>query len=167
MSTIVLNTKTFGELAISAQEGLFEYYTLSLGGKDVKFHLFIFEGFLNDDTVKTVERFLDNFSVLYDRARAYITEQSDDSDVDYFYRAGLDETDEEYLLNLFGVSGTEKITKEMYLAALELRGSHIWQNDKGAVGCVLDFSLDEEYTDELLVVSFNDALEPVNIANES
>jgi len=164
---ITINTPLFGELAIPAEEGLFEYFTLPLGGKDVTFHLHIFEDFLNGDTAKITGRFLENFQVLYDKARAYIAEQADDSDVDYFFRAGVEETDEDYLLGLFGVGSTEDITKEMYLAALELRGSHIWQSDKGAVGCVLDFSLSEEYTDELLAVSFNEALEPVNIANES
>ena len=112
-------------------------------------------------------RFLNEFPELYDKARAFIAAQADDADVDYFFRAGVYEMDEEYLLGLFGVDSTDKITREMYLAALELRGSHIWQNNKGAVGCVLDFSLDEEYTDELLAVSFNDACEPVNVANES
>ena len=166
---MTINTKTFGELAISAENDLYEDYTLSLGGKDVTFHLHIFEGFLNDETAKIVKHFLDNFPALYDKARAYIAEQTDESDedIDFFYRDGIEETDEDYLLGLFGVDNTEKITKEMYLAALELRGSHIWMNDKNAIGCVLDFSLNEEYTDELLAVSFNDKLEPLYIAHES
>jgi hypothetical protein len=167
MQTITLHTKPFGEMVVPVADGLFEYYTLPLGGKDVRFHLHIFENFLDDQTAETVTRFLNEFPAMYDKARAFIAAQADDDDVDYFFRSGVEETDEAYLLNLFGVDGTDKITKAAFLAALELRGSHIWQSDKGAVGCVLDFSLDEEYTDELLAVSFGGDCEPTNIAHES
>jgi hypothetical protein len=167
MQTITLHTKPFGEMAVAVADGLFEYYTLTLGGKEVRFHLHIFENFLNAQTAETVTRFLNEFPVMYAKARAFIAAQADDDDVDYFFRSGVEETDEACLLQLFGVNNTNKITRDAYLAALELRGSHIWQSDKGAVGCVLDFSLDEEYTDELLAVSFGEDCEPVNIAHES
>jgi hypothetical protein len=166
--TLQITTTLLGELTVPVEEGLFEDYTLPLGGKEVTFNMFIFENFLNEETAKITAMFIDSIPLMYDKARKEITARAADSElIDCFFREGVAETNEDYLLELCQADSREEITKEMFLAALELRGLHIWQNKDGEVRSVLDFSLDEEYTDELLVISFNQALDVVDITNES
>jgi hypothetical protein len=170
--TIQITTTLLGELTVPIEEGLFEDYTLPLGGKEVTFNMFIFENFLNEETAKITALFIDSIPLMYDKARKEITARAADSElIDYFFREGVAETKDEdyedYLLELCQVDSREEITKEMFLAVLELRGLHIWQNKDGEVRSTLDFSLDEEYTDELLVISFNQALDAVDITSEN
>jgi hypothetical protein len=171
IDTMNIKTKLLGELHVSISDGLLDDYTLVLGGKEVTFSLFIFDNFLTDETASATIRFIDNIPSLYEKARAEIKAQSADSAmIDYFVKDGLDCTDEdyeEYLLDLLEVDSVKEITKEMFLEALELRGLHICETKNDGVICVFDFSLDEEYTDELLVVAFNDVLEVIYITNES
>jgi hypothetical protein len=162
-----LSTRLLGELTVPVAEGLFENFTLPLGGKNVAFDLYIFENFLNERTAEIVARCIDGIPLMYDKARAEISERANGDLVDGFVREGIGEMDEDYLLGLFKVDSREEIARESFLAALELRGLHIWQDREGEVGCVLDFSLDKEYTDELLVVSFDQALDVTNVSHES
>jgi hypothetical protein len=168
MMAMNLSTQFLGELTVPVAEGLFADFTRPLGEKDVTFNLYVFENFLDEENAKITARYIDNIPLMYDRARAEINERAAGSElIDYFVQSGIDEMDEDYLLGFFEVGSREEITKEMFLAALELRGLHIWRDEEGEVGCVLDFSLDEEYTDELLVVRFNQVMDVTSISHES
>ena len=146
MNVCTIDTKLFGEIEIAQPEGLVEDFNITLGGKDMIIDFQVFEDVANDSTIKTIENMLDNIPLMYEKGKKAIIDGMDSNAVikgfidDYFYDDDID-----VYLDFFGADSGED----------------------GTIDCTFDFSLPEEYTDQLLVICFNDKHEIFYITHES
>ena len=168
MSIYTLDTKLFGEIGIMQPEGLVEDFNITLGGKDMIINFQVFENVANDSTIKTIENMLDNIPLMYEKGKKAIIDGMDSNAVikgfidDYFYDDDID-----VYLDFFGVDSGEDVTAVMVAERLEPRTIVIANDKDGTIDCTFDFSLPEEYTDQLLVIRFNDKYEIIYITHES
>ena len=81
----------------------------------------------------------------------------------------LEELEEAPLLASLGVASREEATPERFIQVLELRGVTVAPRPgaEEEMDCTLDFCLDPEITDELLVFRFTPELELYDISHES
>ncbi|MCL2023092.1 MAG: DUF2004 domain-containing protein [Oscillospiraceae bacterium] len=166
MTDIKLSTTLFGEIIVPYEEGVFQDCTLTLDEKETTFNLYLMEKSITDTLTKTVVKFLDNLPLLYQKAKAAVLSSTDSELLSYFTEFHLEELADE-LLPLFSVDSADEITKEMFLSALKLRGVRIGLNNQNELDCVLDLCLDEEITDELLVIYFDTQFEITDMSHES
>ena len=168
MSAYVLDTKLFGEIEITESDGLIEDFDIVLADKEMTVHFQVFEDVANDSTIKTIKNILDNIPLMYEKGKKAIIDGMDSNAIvesfidDYFYDDGID-----VYLDIFDVDTTEKVTAIMVAERLEPRAIVIANDKDGMIDCTFDFSLPEEYSDQLLVIRFNDKHEIFNITHES
>ncbi len=172
MEQFKINTDMFGELNISIAEGLFEEYTITLDNKKLHITLDIFDYTVTVDNLTVIEYFLNNVPEMYQISREEIIKNKDTNEViRFFLESELECINEDALLKIFQVDSIKQINTELLIEKLEL--THIFMSpynslDSGdVIECTFDFCLDKEYTDELLVMRFNEKLELVGIAHES
>jgi len=168
MSTYTLDTKLFGKIEITQSDGLMEDFDIVLGDKDMAIHFQVFEDVANDSTIKTIEKMLDNIPLMYDKGKKAIIDGIDSNAIiksfidDYFHDDDIDE-----YLDFFDVDTGEEVTALMVGERLEPRAIVIANDKDGIIDCTFDFSLPEEYTNQLLVIRFNDKHEIFYITHES
>jgi len=168
MGTYSINTKLFGEVEISQSYGLVADYDIVLDGKDMTVHFQIFEDIVNDSTVKIIENMIENIPLMYEKGKKAIIDGMESNTIikdfigDYFY-----DDDVDLYLDFFCVDSAEKVTALMVAQGLEPRAIMIADKQDGTIDCTFDFSLPEEYSDQLLVVRFNDKCEIFYITHES
>jgi len=168
MSAYVLDTKLFGEIEITESDGLIEDFDIVLADKEMTVHFQVFEDVANDSTIKTIKNILDNIPLMYEKGKKAIIDGMDSNAIvesfidDYFYDNDID-----VYLDIFDVDTTEKVTAIMVAERLEPRAIVIANDKDGMIDCTFDFSLPEEYSDQLLVIRFNDKHEIFNITHES
>ena len=166
MSVYTLNTKLFGEIEITQSDGLVDDFEIILGGKDMTITLNIFEDVATDITIKTIENMLANVPLMYEKGKNTILDGKETNGfIKFFIEQYLDDIDE--FVEIFDIDSSDEITAAMIAEKLEPRGIVITNDNDGMIDCTFDFSLPEEYTDQLLVIHFNDKYEIFYITHES
>ncbi|MDM5248414.1 DUF2004 domain-containing protein [Lysinibacillus sp. G4S2] len=167
------HTSLFGELDVPVDKGLFKNFTITLAGKEIETSLDIFDGILNDDNQAIVQKFLEHIPEMYQKAKSTLFANCHtDSVIAYFIQYVTEVIDEDedyqkYLLETLSMVAVEEITNEALIDVLEPRCIRISANQLHQLDCVFDFSLDENYSDELLVVYFDENFEVYSISHES
>lgn len=167
MNSYKINTKLFGELEIPKDEGIYEFFEIGLGSKLMRVALNVFDGFLSDENIVVVQKFIEEIPSMYEKGRQKLLEIKDsDATVKYFMEFHLDELEED-MLALFKVESVDEITSELFIQTLGLRTVSIAPDAKKGIDCTLDFSFPEDMSDELLVVRFDQAGDLCDISHES
>ncbi|MDR2507810.1 MAG: DUF2004 domain-containing protein [Candidatus Accumulibacter sp.] len=162
-----IDTAFLGSLDVPFEDGLYGSYSAVPGNRKISFDLYIEEEIASEEIAPTIANFVDNIPFMYARAKAAILANADLERVSFFAECQLEGLDEDALLSVFPVKSVQAITRDMFLAALEPRAIRIGFNSQGKLDCVFDFSLDEEISDELLVICFDEQFEITNITQES
>ncbi len=163
MAEITLNTKLFGSITFDSEDGLWEYYTIELDGKEIETRLDI-EAEQSDEDVTVIQSFLENIPQMIQKAKAVFVEKyPTDETIRMFVDFQMEEIEEDSLLSRFGVDALSEVTPKLFLEELKLCGISI----DGNAECTLDFCLDKDITDALLVVCFDEDMEICDIAHES
>ena len=164
MDTYTINTTLFGKLDIPADEGIFEEFTITLGETEMTLNLCIEENFINDSNLQAITSLIEHIPEMYGKGKQRIWETRESSElIRFFVTWHLDNLD-----GLDEIFETEdEVTYDMITKKLEPRLIRIGQDKHGNIDCVFDFSLPEEYADDLLVVIFNDKFEIDKMTYES
>ena len=163
MADITINTKLFGTIEFDSEDGLWEYYTIELDGKEVNTRLDI-EAEQSDEDIVYIRNFLENIPQMIQKAKSvFIEKYPSDETIRMFVDWQMEEIDEDCLLSCFDVDTLAEVTPKQFLEELKLRGISI----DGNTECIIDLCLDGNITDELLVVHFNQNMEILDIAHES
>jgi len=140
-------------------------YSIAFDGKEKGVYLCLFN-VLADDNIKAIEDMLDSVLSMYEKGKAALLSGKDSNElIKNFINFHIEELDE--IHEVFGVDSNDEISAEMFIGNLLPRGIAINVGEDNMVNCSLDFSLPEDYTDELLVVRFNDQHEVYEITHES
>ena len=110
------------------------------------------------------QNFLADIPQLIQTAKAVFIENYPlDETIRMFVDFQMEEIDEESLLSCFTVDTLSDVTPKRFLEELKLCGISI----DGNTECIMDFCLDKDITDALLVVHFGQNMEILDIAHES
>ena len=132
--------------------------------------LFIWEELARPERWEALAGLLDRLPEMYRKARERFEADYESNEViRFFLRDQLQEMDEAPLLASLGVSSREEATPERFVQRLELRGVTVapLPGAQEEMDCTLDFCLDPEITDQLLVFRFTQELELYDISHES
>ena len=163
MANITLNTDLLGTIAFDSEDGLWEYYTIEMNGKEINTRLDI-DSDLDADSAEHIEELLNRLPQMIHMAKAEFVERyPEDETVRVFVDFQMEEIDEDSLLECFEADDLSEITPEVFSNSLQLCGISI--ND--SVECSIDLCLDPDITDALLVVRFDQDLEITDITHES
>lgn len=167
MSTITMKTSVFGTLDIDKDADLWEACLIELDGKDLDVNLSIEGGLVTEETKAHVLNLLEHAAQLRMKAKDHLhAAYPRDATVDGFVSFHLTELDPEMLSDALCVPESE-CTAEAVFDALEPCAVVITMDPQGGIGCWLDFSIGREYSDEVLCVRFNAAMEIYDVAHES
>ena len=174
MQTYKLETTLFGELEVFQEavctdqaDAIVHYgnYKLVFDGNEKIVDLCIFN-VLTNERIKAIEDMLDNVPKLYEKGKKAILSGKDSNElIKYFIEFHIEELDE--IHKIFGVDSNDEISSAMFIEKLLPRAVAINVDQDNMIDCTLDFSLPKEYTDELLVVRFNNQYEIYGITHES
>ncbi len=168
MKDVTIETSLFGVLKFPNSEGILKDFTLELDDKEIRTSLNIWEDFITSKNIAVVKNFLENIPNLYEKAINEIDNNKAKNDVIMdFIESALEEMDEEALLEIFDVDSVDEITTEIFVQILEPRQIWIAPTSSGDIDCTFDFSLPEEYSDQLLVLRFDSQLDLTDISHES
>lgn len=165
-----METLLFGSLRFPVKEGLFETFPLAMEGRSQRVELFIWENLAQPKKWEAIGKLLDQLPEMYQRARKRFEAEYESNEViRFFLRDQLEELEEAPLLASLGVASREEATPERFIQVLELRGVTVAPRPgaEEEMDCTLDFCLDPEITDELLVFRFTPELELYDISHES
>jgi hypothetical protein len=138
MNTYTIQTDLFGKLKISLEDGLLEDFSVVLGGKRLAVTLNIFDGFLNDETIRETEAFLGHIPEMYCKARKAIEGQKESNVViSYFIQDQIEELED--ICDFFGVESADEISPGLFVERLEPRTIFIAPNKDNTVDCTFDF----------------------------
>ena len=164
MDNYTINTTLFGKLDIPVDEGIFEEYIISLGGTEMTLYLCIDEEFVNDSNIEKVTNLIENIPEMYKKGKQSIWDNRESSELIRFFVSW-------HLENLDGLDEIfeteDEVTFDMITKKLEPRLIRIGESSLSSIECVFDFSLPEDYADDLLVVKFNEKFEIFGMAHES
>jgi len=98
MANITLNTDLFGTITFDSEDGLWEYYTIELDGKELSTRLDI-ESYLDEDSSEQMEDFLNRLPQMIHSAKTEFVERyPEDETVRMFVDYQMEEIDEDSLL---------------------------------------------------------------------
>ena len=123
--------------------------------------LFIWEELARPERWEALAGLLDRLPEMYRKARERFEVDYESNEViRFFLRDQLQEMDEAPLLASLGVSSREEATPERFVQRLELRGVTVAPRPgaQEEMDCTLDFCLDPEITDQLLVFRFTQGM---------
>lgn len=168
MAQQLINTKLLGELSYDTEKGLSLDTTVLLDNQEIAIDFDIFENITLPEDYQNIARLTDQISVLYQKVKTELLQQFVEGNaiIDYYFEFHLEELTEDVLAK-FAVENVENIAKDDLIKGLVL--SHVWfaQNDKNELNLTFDFNIIPEYSDELLVVRFDDKGEITDIVHES
>lgn len=168
--TARIETLLFGPLHFPVKEGLSRTFPLALGGRSQRVELFIREDLARPERWEAMGRLLDWLPLMYQRARERLEAEYEENQViRLFIRDQLEEMEEAPLLERLGAKSREEAVPARFAQALELRGVTVAPRPgrEEEMDCTLDFCLDPEITDELLVFRFTPEAELYDISHES
>ncbi|WP_271004770.1 DUF2004 domain-containing protein [Listeria seeligeri] len=168
MAQQLINTKLLGELAYDTEKGLSIDTTVLLDNQEIAIDFDIFENITLTEDYQNIARLTDQIPELYQKAKTELLRQfvEGNATIDYYFEFHLEELTEDVLAKL-AVENVENIAKDSLIKGLVL--SQVWfaQNDKNELDLTFDFRIIPEYSDELLVVRFDDEGEITDIVHES
>ncbi|MNJ42577.1 hypothetical protein D3C77_375490 [compost metagenome] len=167
MNSYTINTSLIGKLEVPVGDGLYKSYEFELGGQKTLVSLYIVEDFLTKDNVSTVQHFIDQIPAMYQKAKKDISLSASSNEIIKEYTSFHIEELGDDLVSLFNLASSDQLTPELFVNNLEPRTIRIGPHSNDDIDCTFDFSLPEDFTDELLVVSFNPNLEIYTITHES
>lgn len=167
MDSYPIHTSLIGTLEVSVSDGLYQHCEFELGGHTQLIALYIVEDFLTKEHVGTVQHLIDQIPTMYQKAKNHITNSASSNEIMEQYATFHIEELAEDLLSLLELNSIDELTPEIFMNVLEPRSIRIGPNNKGAIECSFDYSLPEDYSDELLVVSFDSNLEIYHVTQES
>ena len=168
MDAYTLDTTLFGEIEITQSNGLFEDFDIILGGKSMTVTLNIVEDVATDNAMKIVEDMLNNIPIMYEKGKKVILDGKDSNAlIESFISLYFSHYDIGSYLDFFGVDSKNGVTTTMIAERLEPRTISIGNDKDSMIDCTFDFSLPPEYTDQLLVIRFDEKNEICFIAHES
>lgn len=168
MKQIIITSKLFGCLSFASEDGIMENFQIAINDKNLLIELYIMEDFITESNLNQVLLFLENIPNMYEMAKSFIASNIDDNEVEsYFLESLMDGIDKDDLINILDICTHKKITKSLVAQKLEPRAIRIAPGKAEDVDFNFDFSLPEEYSDELLVVYFNKYYEIHEISHES
>lgn len=170
MKRINITSKLFGNLSFANKDGLMKDFQININGKDLFTTLYIVEECISEDNINQAVQFLDHIPNMYETAKDFIMKNTNNHEVEaYFLESSMDEMDEDDLIDILGIDDAEEISKDLIAQRLEPRTMRISsaKAGDGKIDFNFDFSLPEEYTDELLVIYFNADYEIYEISHES
>lgn len=162
---ITKTTKIFGILEIDPSDGLFIDKVITLNGKTFECNLYISEDFIErqEKSLDRVIEMLDNLDNFEKRARTQlIEEQHSNGLIKSFITFHFDELSEE-----MKESVSSEIMPENFLDFIKLSSVNIHTDAEEAFIFQLDFCINPEISDELLVVNFGSDGEILRILHES
>ncbi len=163
MAVITLNTTLFNTIKFNSEEGLWEYYTILLDGKECETRLDI-EAEQGDEDIVQIQTYLENIPQMIRMTKDVLKENYPFNEtIRVFIDFQMDEIDKENMLSCFDVNDISEVTPERFIEKLKICGISI----DGNTECIIDLCLDENITDELLVVHFNHEMNIIDITHES
>ena len=152
-----LDTTLFGHLCFPVSEGLFETFPLAIDGRSFQANLYLWEDAVNCETLPIVREELERVPQMYRAARRFLYDHLKVNQmIRDFIQNHRECLEPECLCGYFQIGSPEELTDELFYEKLELRTLAIKPQEDGE-DCTLDFSIDKEFSDELLVVRFDRA----------
>ncbi|MBC2254508.1 DNA-directed RNA polymerase [Listeria ivanovii] len=168
MAQQLINTKLLGELTYDIEKGLLIDTMVVLDNKEIAIDFGVFENITLPEDYQNIARLTDQLPVLYQKAKTELLQQFTEGNatIDYYFEFHLEELTEDVLAK-FALENLENITKDDLVKGLVL--SQVWfaQNNKNELDLTFDFNIIPEYSDELLVVRFDNKGEITDIVHES
>ncbi len=162
-----METALFGVLEFPVEQGLFKDVAVVLEGREVSFHLYIWEELATETHRQEILTFLEQLPELYRQSKEEIRRGCQTNAVMmYFVEDQVTYLGEDCLIDYFGVECRENMTAERFIERQEPRGMAIAPKED-TCSCTLDFSIDPALSDELLVFRFDPALALYDICHES
>ena len=164
-----IDTSTLGSLSFSLEEGYAEDHTLTLCGKEVTIDVQIFENIATDKNIGIIKKYLDNISLMHEKAKEEIKNNYETNEAisEYVEDQNDVDWDEDCLMPVFGIDSIDKLSPEVIIQNLEIRTLFIAEDEDELIDCTIDFSLNKEYSDALLVFRFNNDIDIYDITEES
>ncbi len=158
---IKITGRLFGDIEYDSEDGLWEYINISLDGRSCQCRLDI-ESELED--VALIQKLMDAIPEMMEKSKAAFLQGYPENDtIALFVDYQIEEIEHDTLMTCLDVQTEEGITPQNFLRKLQLTGVSI----DGSYECVMDFCLDKDVTDALLVVTFDESLKILSIRHES
>jgi hypothetical protein len=155
-------SRTFGDVAVAA-DGAYVTRPVSLGSRSITRSLFIGME-LDQRLLDRAARLVDTLETLDARARRAI--EADTSDAPAYVVFHLEELEVSILREIFGAERSA-ISREAFLARLDLVGVGVHSVAPDAFSVVLDYSVGRTHTDQLLAVRFDAEGRAMGVSHES
>ncbi len=162
---MIINSQIFGEVNYDLKEGVYLTKEIALNEGVVNCALYVEEDFFNDkeDLLKEAFKSLDKLEILEQSARKKLTEEKDDNEaIQTFIEFHLDE-----LKDVLGQALSKNISPHNFLDYIELRSVNLFNDGGDGFIIQLDFQVQKELSDEILVVNFDKFEKIVSITHES
>lgn len=163
-----INTNLLGAFIYDTEEGVSLESKILLDNIEVTIDFDIFEAITSPKDYESIQRLTDQIPVLYKKAKAHLLQQAVEGNttIDFYFEFHINELTEDVLAE-FEVESIENITNENLIQGLKL--SQVWfaQNENNELDLTFDFRLIPEYSDELLVIRFDETGEIAFISHES
>jgi hypothetical protein len=162
-----INTKIFGKINFNLAEGIYTTKQIELNNKSLNCDLYVEEdSFENKETqVKEAFELIDKLETLVQDAKKKLIQEKQNSNdiIQPFIEFHFDELREELEQKFPGIS------HDNFLDFIKLRSVNLIgdEEDENKFVIQLDFCIDKDLSDELLVVNFNKRGKIINIAHES
>lgn len=161
-------TEVLGNLHITIEDGLFKNYMIMLDGEEVFFDLYVWENLISSKNIEVIKAYINCIPLMYEKAKqTFLTAYETDPTIQYYIQFHLEELDADAIHASCHLSSQEIVTPEIFLNALRPTMISIAENANTVIDCTMDFCIDREISDELLVARFNPEFEIYNISHES
>lgn len=154
-----------GELSFLIDEDFSDFFEITLDDREIEIFLLIHENSVDSDNVRIIIDFINNIPKFYAEAKEAVQLCKDSGLIRTFIDDEINNI--KALHQILAVESNCKISDEMFIKGLELRGVGIKGYQEGELDLSLDLSIAPEYTDELLVVYFDEHLEFTHSTHES
>jgi hypothetical protein len=165
-----IQSSIFGVIELDPVDSTFQRTEILVNGVSSTCSLFIGEGLVDQpDVLARTFAWLEDLNALDRRARQAFLEDRlhATAGVVAGYIAELEGLDDEIIAQLFEETDPAAITTEVVLSQLKLCGVGLHLEQSFGLTVNLDYCVNPEFTDELLVARFNDDGQVLTLAHES
>ncbi len=165
-----IQSSIFGVIELDPVNSTFQRTEFLVNGVHCTCSLFIGEGLVDQpEVLARTFAWLEDLNALDWSARqAFLQDRLDaTAGVVAGYIDALEELDDEIIARLFGETDLSEISTEAVLSQLKLCGVGVHLEQSFGLTVNLDYCVNPEFTDELLVARFNDDGQVLTLAHES
>jgi Protein of unknown function (DUF2004) len=165
-----IQTRIFGLIELDPVHSTFQRTEILVNGVSSICSLFIGEGLVDQpDVLARTFTWLEDLNALDQRVRRAFLEDrlTSTTGVVAGYISELEGLDDEIIARLFKKTDLTAISTEAFISQLKLCGVGLHLEQSFGLTVNLDYSLNPEFTDELLVARFNDDGAVLTLAHES